>query len=194
VGDVIFLILTLLAAVGPYAVLQLRSFSVSTLEALILALETTALFGGLFVLAVTIQIIALTVKLNRAKRELRSAYHSCYRKECDSLAQIRRRYREDLIYIERARYELRQMKYLYDANLAKDANVKRHRALLEELEDRLGSMLNNLDVEPVLDPEETLDGEFDVSKPIRARENRVYRVFSLETIEKLFLKKGRAKE
>jgi len=194
VGDIIFMILSLLAAVGPYAVLQLKSFSISTVEALILGLETTALFGALFVLAVTIQIIVLTAKLNRAKRELRFAYHNCYKKECDSLAQIRRRYREDLIYIERARYELRQMKYLYDANMAKDANIKRHRILLEELEDRLGSMLNNLDVEPVLDPEESLNGEFDVSKPIRARENRVYRVFSLETIEKLFWKKGRAKE
>ena len=52
-------------------------------------------------------------------------------------------------------------------------------------------MLNHLDVEPVFDPTDVVTDEFDLSKPIRARENKVYRVFSLETIEMLFAKKGR---
>ena len=107
------------------------------------------------------------------------------------MAQIRNRYEVDLLRIERARYELRQLKRLYEANLAKDANVQRHRDMLEEVEDRLAGILNNLDVEPSPDPNESVEGEFDLSKPIRAKENKVYRVFSIETIEKLFLKKGR---
>ncbi|MBE6636999.1 MAG: hypothetical protein E7618_04265 [Ruminococcaceae bacterium] len=190
-GDLLFFLLALLASVGPYAVLQLRSFSISKTAALLLAMETTGLFAVLFILAVLIQISVLSVKLTRAKRDLRQAYTDCYQKECDSLVQIRQRYEEDLIFIERSRYEIRQLKYLYEANLTKDANVKRHRELLEELEDRLGSMLNHLDVEPIFDPSDGVTDEFDLSKPIRARENKVYRVFSLETIERLFAKKGR---
>jgi hypothetical protein len=52
-------------------------------------------------------------------------------------------------------------------------------------------MLNNLDVEPVLDADESISGEFDINKPIRSRENRIYKIFSIETIEKLFKRKGR---
>ena len=101
------------------------------------------------------------------------------------------KYTEDLLFIERTRYELRQLKCLYEANIAKDVTVKLHRELLEELEGKLGSMLNNLDVEPVLDADESISGEFDINKPIRSRENRIYKIFSIETIEKLFKRKGR---
>ncbi len=191
VGDVIFLILTLLAMVVPYGLLQLSDYDVPTASVITLALLTTALFGGIFVLAVILQVITLAVRLNKAKVELRGCFSDCFKKDRLSMSQIRRRYREDLLYIERTRYEIRQLKYLYEANIAKDANVKRHREMLEEVEDRLSSMLNNLDVEPIPDPDETIFGEFDLTKPIRSRENKVYRVFSIETIEKLFQKKGR---
>ena len=187
IGDLIFMLLALLVTVGPYAVLQLSGFQISKAAAILLASQTTGLFSVLFLVAILLQIGILTAKMIRAKRQLREAYHDCYQKECDSLVQIRLRYEEDLIFIERTRYEIRQLKYLYEANLTKDANVKRHRVLLEELEDRLGSMLNHLDVEPLLDPTDSVTGEFDLTKPIRARENKVYRVFSLETIEKLFM-------
>jgi hypothetical protein len=143
-----------------------------------------------FILGVVIQIIVFTTKLSRAKTELRGLYTDCYIKERYSMSQIRSRYDSDLIYIERTRYEIRQLKYLYEANVAKDANIKRHRDMLEEVEDRLSGILNNLDVIPTLDPEESIYGEFDISKPIRARENKVYKVFSIDTIEKFFPKKG----
>ncbi len=191
VGDLIFFLLTLLAMVFPYVTLQLKSFTITKTAAIVLGIKCVGLFAALFVVAAILQISILSAKMLRAKRDLRNAYSDCYQKECDSLVQIRQRYEEDLLFIERTRYEIRQLKYLYEANLAKDANVKRHRELLEELEDRLGSMLNHLDVEPVLDPELHLVGELDLSKPIRSRQNRVYRVFALETIEKLFSKKGR---
>jgi hypothetical protein len=51
-------------------------------------------------------------------------------------------------------------------------------------------MLNNLDVEPKMTQNESVDGEFDISKSIRAKENKVYQIFSIETIEKMFPKKG----
>jgi hypothetical protein len=135
--------------------------------------------------------LTLSIRFSRAKEALRCAYQDAYRKEFDSMVQLRMKYTEDLLFIERTRYELRQLKCLYEANIAKDVTVKLHRELLEELEGKLGSMLNNLDVEPVLDADESISGEFDINKPIRSRENRIYKIFSIETIEKLFKRKGR---
>lgn len=193
VGDLIFMLLALMASVGPYAILQLTKFNIKFLEALILGTQTLALFFALFVLAVIIQFTIISIKLIKAKNEIKNVYYDAHRKECDSMVQLRMRYREDLIFIERTRYELRLLKYLYECNLKKDENIRRHRDLLEELDDHLGSMLNYLDVEPVRDNEGSVSGIFDITKPIRSRENSIYRIFSLETIEKLFSKKGRDK-
>ncbi len=190
VGDVIFLILALIVTITPYISFQLSSSFVPFITKFLLGAETMVLFGGLFVLSVIIQIIILSIQLRKAKKALREAYDDCYQKECDSYVQIRHKFNEDLFFIERARYELRQLRFLYEKNLIKDANVRRHREMLEELEDHIGSMLNKLDVEPVLDLEETVATEFDINKPIRSKDNKVYRVFSIETIEKLFGKKG----
>jgi hypothetical protein len=60
--------------------------------------------------------------------------------------------------------------------------------MLEEVQDKLSSMLNNLNIEPIYNPEETVEGEFDLSKSFIAKENRVYQVFSIEAIEKMFEK------
>ena len=123
--------------------------------------------------------------------EIYNCYIDCKAKERYSFSSLRKRYEQDLIRIEQARYELRQLKHLHEANRAKDNNVRIHREMLEEVEDRLSSMLNNLDVIPVFDPNETVEGEFDLSKSLRSRENKVYQIFSIETIEKMFPKKGR---
>ena len=195
IGDIIFMVLALLAVLGPYAVLQLSGHAMKAMEVLLLMGNALTLFGGLFVAAILLQIFILSIKLSRAKDELRYCYNECYKKNRESMSEIRRRYRDDLIYIERTRYEIRQLNYLYNANLAKDANVKRHREMLEEVEDRLSSILNNLDVEPVLDNEETVYGEFDMTKPIRARENKVYKIFSIDAIDRMIAKqKGRVEK
>ncbi len=190
VFDLIFTVLALIIMVVPYYMLQLNSEFITQFEAWILALKTLAVFAGIFIGAVAIQTVILAAKLAKAKRALKQIYRDCFSKECDSFAQIRKCYEEDLIYIERSRYELKQLQQLYEANVAKDAGIKRHRELLDELIDRIGSMLNKLDVEPVFEPEESVTSVFDVTKPIRSRENSIYRIFSLDTIDKLFVKKG----
>jgi hypothetical protein len=189
--DAIFLVLTVLSAVVPYIMLQLSSHTVKTITSVFLGAHTSGLFACVFVIAFIIQMLTLSIRFSRAKEALRCAYQDAYRKEFDSMVQLRMKYTEDLLFIERTRYELRQLKCLYEANIAKDVTVKLHRELLEELEGKLGSMLNNLDVEPVLDADESISGEFDINKPIRSRENRIYKIFSIETIEKLFKRKGR---
>ena len=55
-------------------------------------------------------------------------------------------------------------------------------------------MLNKLGVEPVPDKNENITCEFDIQKPIRSADNKVYRVFSVETIEAMFDKKGGAQK
>jgi hypothetical protein len=71
-----------------------------------------------------------------------------------------------------------------------DENVDAHRAMLQEVEDCLVAMLNNMDVEPSMDECESVEGEFNPNKPIRSGENRIYQIFSIETIEKMLPKKG----
>ena len=151
----------------------------------------SAFFAVIFVIAIALQIIPITRKLNKAKKKLYSCYLDCCAKERYSFSAIRRRYQKDLVLIENTRYELRQLKHLFEENLEKERNVLIHRQMLDDMADCLSSMLNNLDVEPSLDPNETVDGEFDLRKSIHSKENKVYQIFSIETIEKMFNKKGR---
>ena len=190
IGDIIFMILAVVAMVVPYYTLQLSGYSSKVFDSTVLTLFSIGIFSGLFICAVLFQVIPFLRRLNKAKKELKRCYIDCYAKERYSFSSIRDRYEKDLLRIENARYELRQMKCLFDANRAKNENVAAHRNMLESLEDCLASMLNNLDVEPKMTRNESVDGEFDISKSIRAKENKVYQIFSIETIEKMFPKKG----
>ncbi len=190
IGDVIFLILSVISMIIPYSEFQLSSYTVGKFSAAALGLMAAGAFAGVFVLAVILRTIPEARKLKAAKKKLQQCYINCCAKERYSFSAIRRKFERDLIEIEQTRYEIRQVKNLYNANLEKDKNVSMHHEMLERLDDCLASILNNLQIEPVVGPAEPLDGEFDVSKPFRARENKVYHIFSIETIEKMFPKKG----
>ena len=191
IGDIIFMVLSVLIMIAPYYVFQLTAYDSKIFSSVVLCLLAAGIFGGLFVLSVMFRILPIAKKLNAAKAVLYNCYLDCNAKERYSFSQIREKYERDLIRIEQARYDLRQMKHLFEANRAMNNNVMIHRNTLEELEDCLAAMLNNLDVEPVLDPSISVEDEFDLSKPIRSRENKVYQIFSIETIERMFPKKGR---
>jgi hypothetical protein len=170
-------------------VLQLAHYG-SGINVLLLAINMLALFAGLYILAAIIRLAPILSKLRKCKEAMNLCYAKCRRKESHSLSKIRHRYEIDLINIERQRYAIRQLKRFYDANVAIDRNIQRHRDMLREVKDRIAGILNNLDVEPIFDPYESVEGEFDVNKPIRSKDNKVYRVFSIETIEAMFPKKG----
>lgn len=194
VGDVIFFALTMLTMLVPYSVLQLSNSKLLTVGTSVLYTLAAAIFGGLFVLALFLQILPQVRRMNKAKSWLKSAYLTCLAKKEYAFSKIRARYEEDLIQLEEKRYELRQYKHLFDANVATERNVARHREMLEEVQDQLSGMLNNLGVEPVFDGEERVDGEFDLTKSFRSRENGIYKVFSIEVIEKMFPRKGSDKQ
>lgn len=191
IGDIIFLLLTVASVILPYYLLQLTSYTATAVSSVVLALITSAFFAGLFVFSIVFQLIPIMHKLSKAKTKLYNCYLDCCAKEKYSFSAIRKRYENDLIAIEHTRYELRQLKRLYDENLEKEKTVLMHRKMLDAMSDCLSSMLSHLDVEPVFDESESVDGEFDLGKSLYARDNKVYQIFSLEMIEKIFDMKGR---
>ena len=190
IGDILVLLLVVASMVVPYYVLQLKT-ATSMVASIILGLYTAGFFAALFALAMVLQMLPLMRKLNKTKTKLYNCYLACCAKERYSFSAIKRRYEKDLLSIEHTRYEIRQIKHLFDENLAKEKNVLMHRKMLDEVEDCLSSMLNHLNVEPVFDPDESIDGEFNTNKSLYSRENKVYQIFSIETIEKMFQQKGR---
>ena len=186
IGDIIFLILSLAIMFVPYYVLQLKSTYLEFYQALPLIGTLCAVFAGLFILAFLLQMLPLARKLERAKGRLKECYLDCCAKKQYSFSALKARYETDLICIEEERYELRQIKNLHEANKLKEKHVILHREMLENVQDRLSSMLNNLDVEPVYNANESVKDELDISKSFLAKENKIYHVFSIETIEKMF--------
>lgn len=194
IGEGIFWALTMLAMLIPYHYLQLRNYTVLSFTASQLYLWSAAIFTGLFLLATAIQTIPLVRRMKMAMSWLRHLYKTCLAKNEYAFSKLKHRYEHDLIRIEELRYELRQIEQLYEINLAMEQNVTHHREMLGEVEDQLSAMLNNLGVEPVYQPEENVDKEFDLTKPFHARENSVYKVFSIETIEAMFSKKKKGSD
>ena len=190
IGDIVFLLLTVASAVLPYCLLQLDFYSGNLVPSIILAIMSSCFFAGLFTLSVIFQLIPAIYKMNKARKVLRNLYIDCCAKERYSFSSIRRKYEKDLVDIENIRYEIRQIKRLFDENQQKEKNILLHRRMLDGLSDSLGSMLNNLDVEPTLNIVESVDGEFDISKSPYSKDNEVYKIFSMETIEKIFSGKG----
>ena len=189
-ADIAVFVLAILVMFVPYQLLQLSDYSSLSLGANFLRIMSVSIFAVLFILAMLIRIIPLERQKRRAKRTLNDIYLECHAKRKYSFEGLRRRYEKELIQIEETRYEIHQIKHLYEENMAKEQHIKMHREMLEEVQDKLSSMLNNLNIEPIYNPEETVEGEFDLSKSFRAKENRVYQVFSIEAIEKMFEKNG----
>lgn len=189
VADIVFLILSVLSFVIPYHFLQLQNFVQSTIGSGVLLGITCAIFSGLFLIALLLQTALISSRLKKQKNILIDCYITCRSMQKQAFAQLKSKYDFDLIRIEEARYEIRQLTHLYELNITINKNIESHRLLLEELYDKLSSMLNNLGVEPIYDSSISLRDEFDISKPLRARENGIYQIFSIETIEKMFPKK-----
>ncbi len=190
--DLVFIVLTILTMIVPYVLFQL--LDAHLFGAMLFGIEMTAFTFGFLIIAFLIQGIKYKILMVRAREELKECYYDCRAKQRLALSTIRRRYEQELITIEQVRYEIRQLKHLFEANDGMNKNIVKHREMLAKLDDRLSSMLNNLDVEPIVNPEETVEGEFDISKPIKARENKIYRIFSIETIERMFPRKGSGKQ
>ncbi len=186
IGDVIFLILTLATVIVPYVVAKsIIGFNVGTIITLLLCSGT---FLGLFILSFIVAVLPSIKKMKKMKRLMFECYKDCLAKKKKALFDLRRRYEIDLISIEELRYEIRQVLYLYEFNLKKDKNIDKHRKALDDVENCLGTILNNLGVHPVIDNNVIVEREFNMLKPILAHDNKIYKVFSLDAIESLLVK------
>ena len=186
-GDILFLILTVAIMIVPYIFVRKEiGYNVATV---MVYLTSGAIFAGLFLLSLFLMIMPYAAKANKAKRQMNECYKDCITKKKLALNRLKRRYEVDLINIEEFRYEIRQITLLYQANLEKDKNVNKHRETLEQVENCLSGILNNLGIHPILDEYVDVEGEFNLLKSIRSPENKVYKIFSLDAIESVLIKK-----
>lgn len=186
--DTVALILTLVAMILPYHFLQ--GTRMAAFFSLIQYGIAAAIFFGIFIFSFVLVVLPVSVRMKNTRAAMQECLRECLAKHQLAFSAIKRRYSDDLFRIEQIRYEIRQIGRLQGANIAKNNNVNQHRDTLESVENRLSAILNNLGVEPTPDPYESVDHEFDIQRPIRAAENRVYKVFSIEAIESMFPRKG----
>lgn len=185
-GDIIFLLLTLLTVIVPYVAAKfIIGFNFGTIIVFALC---SATFLGLFLLSFFIAILPSVKKMRKMKHLMLECYKDCLAKKKVALAELKNRYEIDLIQIEDCRYEIRQLTYLYQQNIKQDRNIDVHRHVLDDVENCLGTILNNLGIHPVIDDDISVNNEFNMLKSILSYENKVYKVFSLEAIESLLVK------
>ena len=188
-ADLLFLVISVFFTVYPYKALQVDGMFNLTIGKSVLLWITIAAISGVFVLAFLINLIMMAYRMKVEKNKIKDCYITCLAKQMYSFSEIRRRYQYELIRIEEARYEIRQITHLFELNLAKEQRVAYHRMMLEKIQDKVGSMLNNLGVQPVYDSDQSIFNEFNIEKSVYSKDNRVYQVFSVETIERLFPKR-----
>ncbi|MBR5900183.1 MAG: hypothetical protein IKZ38_02170 [Clostridia bacterium] len=184
-GDIIFFILTLAVVLVPYIVLKsITGFNYASVGVVI---ACCAVFFGLLAVSFMFALLPAIKKMKNMKKLMLECYKDCLAKKKVALSQLRKRYEVDLIDIEECRYEIRQIVYLYKLNIKKNRNVNLHRNKLDEVENCLGTILNNLGIHPVVDNNVRVEREFNVNKPILSYENKIYKIFSLDAIETLLI-------
>lgn len=190
IGDIVFWLFVLIAVILPFALIQRKPYGIFSAGSLLLYAITGGIVTGLFIVAFLLHRAIIKNRMKKARKQIRECFINCQAIKKYAFANLKQCYEQDLTRIEELRYEIGRIKYLNDLNAAKNEHMELHRKKLEEIEDKLSGMLNNLGVEPTIIEYDDLDGEFDVTKPLLSPENRVYKIFSVETIESLF-DKGR---
>ncbi len=181
------LILVLIAMIVPYLVLQQTNFS--KVGAVLLLTIAALVFGGVYIFSAFIHIIPLLRARRLAKERMTELYESCLLKQKRSMLELRRRYEVYLPAVEEIRYEIYTLSVLHEANREINRHIEEHREMLEKLRDVLLGMLNSMQVTYKADGEVMLDDdEFKINESFRA--NKIYKVFTLDTIEEIFAEGG----
>ena len=189
VGDTVFLVLTLLAMLIPYAILQCADnpFSIPSLMMYGIA---AAVFGGIFLFSFFLHFLPHLRRMDKAKLQMDMVYKDCVKKQKKAFEQLRRRYEKELPEIEKIRYQMRVINYLHAANAEKNRHAEAHREMLERVRDVLHGMMSSMQIAPDPGLEVSVDGEFNINKPFSA--NKVYKIFSIDVIDEMF--KNQSKE
>ncbi len=187
--DIIFLIVTLVAMIVPFILIKVYShYNVATVISFI---YSALVFAGIFLISSLLMRLPSIYKLNKAKRSIADCYRTCLAKKKIAFNKLKKRYDVDLVKVEEYRHEIRIITLLHNANMQKERNVNNHRMVLEMVENCLSGILNNLGIYPAVDESMNIEGEFNVLAPINSSENKIYKIFSLEAIEDLIIKKNK---
>lgn len=181
------LVLVLVAMIVPYIALQkaLVSFVGGTLFSIL----AVAVFGGVYILSAFIHMIPLLRARSLAKIRMTQLYEACLLKQSMAMLKLKRRYVDYLPAVEKIRYEIYKLQVLHDANREINRHIEEHREMLEKLRDVLLGMLNSMQVAHKANADVALDeDEFKINESFRA--NRIYKVFTLDAIEKIFEEGG----
>ncbi len=190
IGDGLFLFLTLAVMLIPFMILQSADLLLAKISMGIAIGIAAGVFGGLFALSFFLHILPYVRKMNNAKAKMTKIYEDCLVKQYRSFAKLQRRYNKELLAIEDIRYNMRVINFLHHTNYEQNRHASEHREMLERVRDALLGMMSSLRIIPDAKSDVSIEGEFNIEKPFNSNENRVYKVFSVEAIEKMFNKKG----
>lgn len=187
--DIVFLILAVAIMVVPFIYMKIYSnFGVASVLSW---LNCAAVFAGVYIFSLILIRLPALIKLNKAKFAMLDCYKTCLAKKKIAIKKLQKRYNVDLIKVEEYRHEIKLLTMLYNDNVKKEKNINNHRVVLESVENCLSGILNNLGIYPAVDTSVSVEGEFNVMLPISSSENSIYKIFALEAIEDLLIKKSR---
>ena len=181
--DIIFMLLTVAVMLVPFIFIKIySSYNVATIFSFI---NCALIFAGIFIISSIILLLPCAIKLRKAKYNVLDCYKRCLAKKKVAIDSLKRRYDVDLIKVEEYRHDIKLITLLHNANLQKEKNINNHRIVLETVENCLSGILNNLGIYPSVDKFVNIEGEFNALSPINSADNNIYRIFSLDTIERL---------
>lgn len=187
---IIFNVIVCLLLLIPYALLQRRFDGIFNLQSILLYIFHGLFFGGILFLSFSFHALYIKLRMSLIKRKLKYCLLSCLKKNRQAMSLFIKRYEQELLLVEEYRFLIRVIKRFKELNDQKEMHVKLHRAELENLENLLSSLLNNLGIEAVVNKNINIGAEFNIDEPINSPNNKVYKIFSIETIEDLFAAKG----
>ena len=190
VGDLVFFLITLAVMLIPFIVLRSTDSFLETIGLGIAVGISAAVFGGIFILSLILHVLPHMRRMRNARSKMQEIFESTMKKQAESLATLRLRYKKELLLIEDIRYKMRVITFLHQTNFEQNRHAEVHREMLERVGDALRGMMNRLfgirfHVDTNIDGISTRD-IFDIKKPIHSDANSVYRVFSEEAIKKMF--------
>ncbi len=190
IGDGLFLLLTLAVMIIPFIILQSSDFILAKITMGLAVGLAAGVFGGLFALSFFLHILPYVRKMKNAKAKMTKIFEDCMVKQYRSFAKLKNRYEKELLAIEDIRYNMRVINFLHHTNYEQNRHASEHREMLERVRDALLGMMSSLRIVPDAKSDVSIEGEFNIEKPFNSNENRVYKVFSVDAIEKMFNKKG----
>lgn len=188
-GDILMLLMVIVSMGVPYLLLQLTSLASKPAAAILLGISS-GIFGGLFVFLFLTRLAASVSEIRRYRLQLSLLYNQCMKKKNAAMDALHKRYDHDLLHIELLRQNIREIERRDRLNREKNRHVEIHREKLEEVENLLSSMLNSFGERVDLTQLEDVRDEFRIDKPITAAENKIYKIFSMDAIDRLFKQKG----